>query len=69
MKFILVFSLCSGITGFCFTPMKVEQPFNSWAECVTAGAKIIIEYAKEKPEQLNREKMMISYFCSEHNII
>ena len=68
MKFILVFSICSGITGFCGNPLKVETPYNSWAECVIGGSQLIMDYAIDHKEKFNNEKLMVSYFCNENHI-
>ena len=37
MKFILAFSVCSAITGFCDNTMTLEKPFDTWSECVGHG--------------------------------
>jgi len=40
MKFILAFTICSAITGFCNNTMTISKEFNSWSECVGAGGKL-----------------------------
>jgi len=66
MKFILVFSLCSAITGFCQNPVIVQKDYNSWAECVKGGAKIITITSDNFKDRFNEEKLYISYFCNEN---
>ena len=39
MKFILAFSICSAITGYCNNTMTLPTKFDSWSECVGAGGK------------------------------
>jgi hypothetical protein len=68
MKFILAFSICSAITGYCNTTMTVDRQFDSWSECVIGGSQLTIVYAQKMEEKLNRDKLYITYFCNENNI-
>jgi hypothetical protein len=68
MKFILVFSLCSAITGYCQNPVVVQNKYNSWTDCVKGGAEITIITTENFKERFNKEKLYISYFCNENNI-
>lgn len=65
MKFILVFSVCSAITGFCNNPTVIKPPYNTWTECVVKGSELTIAFAIEKEKLINTEKLYISYFCNE----
>jgi len=65
MKFVLVFSICSAITGFCNNPMVVDNKFNYWSDCVAAGGKLIMDFSNQMPEETNKDKLYISYFCNE----
>ena len=66
MKFILAFSICSAITGYCNNTMTVDKEFNTWTECVIGGSQLTIEYAKKMEEKINKDKLYISYFCNEN---
>jgi|TARA_X000001388_G_scaffold63043_1_gene48910 hypothetical protein len=66
MKFILAFSICSAITGYCNTTMTVDRQFDSWSECVIGGSQLTIVYAQKMEEKLNRDKLYITYFCNEN---
>ena len=66
MKFILAFSICSAITGYCNNTMTVDKEFNTWTECVIGGSQLTIEYAKKMEENINKDKLYISYFCNEN---
>ena len=68
MKFILAFSICSAITGYCNNTMTVDRQFDSWSECVIGGSQLTIVYAQKMEEKLNRDKLYITYFCNENNI-
>ena len=37
MKFVLVMSVCSFLTGECKAPVQFNHIYNSWAECAAAG--------------------------------
>ena len=66
MKFILAFSICSAITGYCNNTMTVDKEFNTWTECVIGGSQLTIEYAKKMEEKINKDKLYITYFCNEN---
>ena len=68
IKFILAFSVCSAITGYCNNTMTVDRQFDSWSECVIGGSQLTIVYAQKMEEKLNRDKLYITYFCNENNI-
>ena len=65
MKFILAFSICSAITGFCNNTATVQTQYNSWSECVNGGAKLTTTFTKKFEEKTNREKLYVTYFCNE----
>ena len=67
MKFVLAFSICSAVTGFCNNTMVVDKKFDTWTECTKAGAMITIKVTNEFQEKFNKDKMYISYFCNENN--
>ena len=65
MKFILAFSICSAITGFCNNTATIKPAYKTWTECVVAGSELTINFAKLKEEQINNEKLYVTYFCNE----
>ena len=62
MKFVLAYTICSAITGFCNTPAVHSVKFNTWTDCTKAGATVTIKVTNEF-----KEKLYISYFCNENN--
>lgn len=68
MKFILAFSICSAITGYCNNTATVNPAFNTWSDCVVAGSELTINFAKLKEKQINNEKLYVTYFCNEVKI-
>ena len=67
MKFVLAYTICSAISGFCNTPAIHPVKFDTWTECTKAGAMITIKVTNEVQEKFNKDKMYISYFCNENN--
>jgi hypothetical protein len=67
MKFILAFSICSAITGYCNNTMTLPTHFNSWSECVGAGGKLIIDFSVKMEDSINKDKLYMNYFCNENH--
>jgi len=65
MKFILAFSICSAISGYCNNTSTVPVKFDTWSECVIGGSQLTIEYAKRMELKVNKDKLYITYFCNE----
>ena len=65
MKFILAFSICSAITGFCNTTSTLPAEFNSWSECVGAGGKLIENFSVQMKDTIEENKLYMNYFCNE----
>ena len=65
MKFILAFSICSAITGFCNNTATVPKEYNSWTECVNGGAKLITTFTDKYEAKMDEQKLYITYFCNE----
>lgn len=68
MKFILAFTVCSAITGYCNNTMTLPTKFDSWAECVGAGGKLIETFSVEMEETIEDRKLYMNYFCNEKNV-
>jgi hypothetical protein len=65
MKFILVLSLCSTLSGTCQTLGIPKERFDSWSECVKAGAEQIIKTTETFEDKFNKQRLVVSYFCNE----
>ena len=66
MKFVLAYTICSAITGFCNTPVVHPTYFNTWTDCTKHGAVVTIKTTNDFLEKFNKDKLYISYFCNEH---
>ena len=65
MKFILAFTICSAITGFCNNTMTLPTEFNSWSECVGGGGNLIQTFSTEMKQSIEERKLYLNYFCNE----
>ena len=68
MKFILAFTICSAITGYCNNTMTLPTKFDSWSECVGAGGKLIHSFSVDMEETIEERKLYMNYFCNEKNV-
>jgi hypothetical protein len=67
MKFILAFTICSAITGYCNNTMTLPTKFDSWSECVGAGGKLIQSFSVEMKDRIEERKLYMNYFCNENH--
>jgi len=67
MKFVLAYTICSAITGFCNTTAIHPVKFDTWTDCTKAGASVTINVTNEFEQKFNQDKLYISYFCNENN--
>ena len=65
MKFILIFTICSAISGSCGKPIELQIKHNSWSECVNAGGALIQDFSVKMKESIDIDKLYLSYFCNE----
>jgi hypothetical protein len=65
MKFILAFSICSAINGFCNDTATLPAKFNYWSECVHEGGKLIVVFSEEMKTSIEENKLYLSYSCHE----
>ena len=66
MKFILVMSICSFLTGECKAPVQFNHIYNSWAECAAAGQLHgLTLLQKVGVANVNKYQLAIKYGCKE----
>ena len=66
MKFILMVSVCSAITGLCDAPMKAEPPFDSYRECAIFGYESSAQFLFRLDEnKINNERIYTKFWCQE----
>jgi hypothetical protein len=64
MKFVLAYTICSAITGFCNTPTTSPMEFNKWSDCSKAGALATVEVINYNTEIFNENELYVTYFCN-----
>jgi hypothetical protein len=65
MKFILAFTVCSAVSGFCNNTSTFPTEFDSWSECIGAGGKLIQEFSVDMKDTTEENKLYMNYFCNE----
>ena len=63
MKFILVMSVCSFLTGECKAPVQFN-PYNSWAACAAAAQLNGLTLLQaEGIDNVNKYRLAVKYGC------
>jgi len=66
MKFMLVYAICSVQLGMCQPDIRDPKLYNTWQECVNAGALKTVHYINSKPaEEVNRLQIGFKFSCNE----
>lgn len=66
MKFLLIITMCSSIYKSCMPPVDVAPLYNSHYECAYAGYTMSADIIKNlKEEQVNKDRIYISFVCKE----
>ena len=65
MKFVLAYTICSAITGFCNNTTISPVEFNTWTDCTKAGAIATIQITNKNLELYEKDKLYVTYFCNE----
>ena len=64
IKFILVLSVCSFLTGECKPPVQPPIVYNDWAECAAdASVKSLELLQKEGKDNVNKYRLAVKYGC------
>jgi len=70
MKFILMLSVCSFVTGECKPPVKFAQTFDTWKDCAVVALDTSIKYLETMDtETVNRFQLSTQYTCKQSNEI
>ena len=66
MKFILILSVCSFLTGECKPPVQPPVVYNSWSECAAdASLKSLELLQKEGKANVNKYRLAVKFGCYE----
>ena len=67
MKFILIVTICSGISNLCSKPMEANPPFDSYRECAIYGYEMSGQYLYNLNEdKMNNERTFVKFWCKEY---
>ena len=70
IKFILVLSVCSFLTGECKPPVQPPIVYNSWADCATdASVKSLELLRKEGKDIVNKYRLAVKFGCYPVNYV
>jgi len=70
MKFVLMLSLCSFLTGECNEPIKYEQTFDTWKDCAIVAMNTSMQYLKAMDtETVNKFQLSTQYTCTQNKTI
>ena len=65
MKFVLMLSVCSFVTGECKPPIKYEQTFDSWKHCALTAMDASSKYLLAvDDETVNKFQLSTQYSCT-----
>jgi len=70
MKFILMLSVCSFVTGECKDPITYSQTFDTWKECAIVALDTSIQYLElMNKDTVNELKLSTQYSCKQDKTI
>ena len=70
MKFVLMLSICSFLTGECKEPIKYEQTFDTWKDCAIVAMNTSMQYLKAMDtETVNKFQLSTQYTCTQEKTI
>tara|TARA_R110001592_G_scaffold136441_1_gene353513 strand:+ start:1422 stop:1634 length:213 start_codon:yes stop_codon:yes gene_type:complete len=70
MKFVLMLSICSFLTGECKEPIKYEQTFDTWKDCAIVAMNTSMQYLKAMDtETVNKFQLSTQYTCTQEETI
>jgi len=70
MKFVLMLSVCSFVTGECKDPITYGQTFDTWKECAIVALDTSIQYLElMDKDTVNKLQLSTQYTCRQDKII
>jgi len=70
MKFVLMLSLCSFVTGECKDPIRYQETFDTWKECAIVALDTSIKYLEAMDtDTVNKFKLSTQYTCKQNKEI
>ena len=70
MKFVLMLSVCSFVTGECKPPITYAQTFDTWKQCATVAMNTSMQYLQAMDDEtVNKFQLSTQYTCTQQEII
>ena len=70
MKFVLMLSVCSFVTGECKDPVKYQKTFDTWKECVIVALDTSTQYLElMDTDTINKLQLSTQYTCTQNKTI
>jgi len=70
MKFVLMLSVCSYVTGECKDPIRYQETFDTWKECAIVALDTSIKYLEAMDtDTVNKFKLSTQYTCKQNKEI
>ena len=70
MKFILMLSVCSFVTGECKPPITYGQTFDTWKQCAIVAMSTSMQYLQAMDDEtVNKFELATQYTCTKQDII
>ena len=70
MKFVLMLSVCSFITGECKDPITYGQKFDTWKDCAIVALDTSIKYLEAMDSNtVNELQLSTQYSCKPQDTI
>ena len=70
MKFVLMLSVCSFVTGECKDPVKYQETFDTWKECAIVALDLSMEYLETMDDKIvNELQLSTQYICKQEKTI
>ncbi len=70
MKFVLMLSVCSFVTGECKDSVKYQETFDTWKECAIVALDTSIKYLEAMDtDTVNKFKLSTQYTCKQNKEI
>ena len=70
MKYVLMLSVCSFVTGECKEPITYGQTFDTWKQCAIVAMNTSMQYLKSMDDEtVNKYQLSTQYTCRQQEII
>tara|TARA_S200002703_G_C3608015_1_gene186699 strand:+ start:291 stop:503 length:213 start_codon:yes stop_codon:yes gene_type:complete len=70
MKFVLMLSVCSYITGECKDPITYAQKFDTWKQCAIVAMNTSMQYLQAMDDEtVNNFQLSTQYTCTQQETI